>query len=708
MAVTSTYALNFIQNIDLSQGPTSSAVDATSLTNGFAAVGDHVGHTDMDVFGINAANNSVHTGGSNVTIGTNGSIDQLSNGNLVIVTQDADSVRYTIQTTAGATVVAEVDIADTPSSNADVAALAGGGFVIVNQDNFSATDNDIDVSILNNAGGFVTLFSIDSSGANDTNASVTALDGGGFAVAWQRTVGFETEIWYSVYNAVGGVVMAATQLDTFGTVNQNPSVTALNGGGFAIAYEDNGWGTGTTDITLARFDSAGNFVTWNNVGNSTGSNDANPMVTRLGNGLLMVGYGDNTFADTDTIVKLVDPNTGAVLATRNVTGGEGLADDADFVSMAGFGDGHIAVLHSNLTDGDADGEELQGHRTSDSDAAGDTITGDNFIDIMNGNGGDDTLFGGFNNDVLNGGTGDDWLDGGAGADTMTGGANNDTYIVSSLFDTVNEAVGGGTDVVRTTLASYTLGANVEQVVFTGAGAFTGTGNALNNKFTGGAGADRFIDTFGGSDSFVGLGGSDTVDYSGSAVGATVNLVTGVHAGAALGDTFSSIEKFQGSNTATDRFTGSASANTFFGNGGVDHLIGNGGRDIMDGGAGNDEINGGALNDTMTGGIGSDDFNYSALSDSGLTSSTRDKIVDFVHLADDIDVSAIDARAGFAGNNAFVFIGAGAFAAEGQIRATQSGANTIVEFNTAGAGGAEMSLQLNNFVAATLTAADFIL
>jgi hypothetical protein len=46
--------------------------------------------------------------------------------------------------------------------------------------------------------------------------------------------------------------------------------------------------------------------------------------------------------------------------------------------------------------------------------------------------------------------------------------------------------------------------------------------------------------------------------------------------------------------------------------------------------------------------------------------------------------------------------------EGEIRAIQSGANTIIQINTTGNTGAEMVIQLSNFTASTLTAGDFIL
>ncbi|MFN0193083.1 MAG: hypothetical protein ACKVP5_14090 [Aestuariivirga sp.] len=69
---------------------------------------------------------------------------------------------------------------------------------------------------------------------------------------------------------------------------------------------------------------------------------------------------------------------------------------------------------------------------------------------------------------------------------------------------------------------------------------------------------------------------------------------------------------------------------------------------------------------------------------------------------------IDAQAGAAGAQAFTFIAGAAFTAEGQVRAVQSGAHTVIEINTTGVGVADMTIQLSNFAVANLTAADFIL
>ena len=76
---------------------------------------------------------------------------------------------------------------------------------------------------------------------------------------------------------------------------------------------------------------------------------------------------------------------------------------------------------------------------------------------------DNVITGGAGNDTLNGGAGNDTLDGGLGSDSMIGGAGNNIYIVDDAGDTVIEAANEGTDEIRTTLASYTLIANVENL-----------------------------------------------------------------------------------------------------------------------------------------------------------------------------------------------------------------------------------------------------
>jgi len=66
---------------------------------------------------------------------------------------------------------------------------------------------------------------------------------------------------------------------------------------------------------------------------------------------------------------------------------------------------------------------------------------------------------------------------------MLGGVGDDTYVVDNAGDVVTENAGEGNDTVQSSVA-YTLVANVENLVLTGAGNINGTGNAQNNVLTG--------------------------------------------------------------------------------------------------------------------------------------------------------------------------------------------------------------------------------
>ena len=280
------------------------------------------------------------------------------------------------------------------------------------------------------------------------------------------------------------------------------------------------------------------------------------------------------------------------------------------------------------------------------------LNGGNDIDILNGGLGNDVLNGGGGNDTLNGGAGNDILNGGLGADVMVGGVGNDTYIVDNNGDVVTEGLNGGTDAVQTTLHNYTLTNNVESLVFTGTGAFTGRGNAIANTITGGSGND-FLYGMGGNDTLNGGAGNDVLDGGEGAdnlQGGTGNdKMTGgagndrldggegadVMVGGLGNDTYivdnngdvvteglnggtdavqTTLHNYTLTNnveslvfTGTGAFTGrgNAIANTITGGSGNDFLYGMGGNDTLYGGAGNDALDGGDGADNLQGGAGND-------------------------------------------------------------------------------------------------------
>lgn len=261
-----------------------------------------------------------------------------------------------------------------------------------------------------------------------------------------------------------------------------------------------------------------------------------------------------------------------------------------------------------------------------------TGTGNDLDNVITGGNGGNTLSGGAGNDTLIGGSGNDYLDGGAGADTMTGGAGNDIYIVDNAGDVVNEQLNQGIDEVRTTLASYTLGDNIENLTYTGTGAFTGTGNALSNVITGGDGGNNLYGG-GGSDTLIGgagndyLDGGDGNDRMRGGAGNDIYIVDnatdvvielpneGVDeirttlSSYTLGD---NVEKltYIGGGTGSGMFYGIGNAldNVLTGNSsGASRLSGGAGNDTLIGGSGNDYLDGGTGADTMTGGIGDDTY-----------------------------------------------------------------------------------------------------
>src|SRR5688572_13275538 len=208
-----------------------------------------------------------------------------------------------------------------------------------------------------------------------------------------------------------------------------------------------------------------------------------------------------------------------------------------------------------------------------------TLSGTAFADTISGGRGNDFLFGLASADLLDGGRGNDRLDGGPGNDTMMAGKGHDVYVVDSAGDKIIEFANEGGDTVRTTLGSYTLGNNLENLTFIGSGKFTGNGNARANVISGGGGND----TLDGGDGNDRLNGGNRRD-----------MLAG-------GDGNDTLDGGSG----RDRLSGETGADTLFGRGSNDRLDGGLGRDALDGGAGEDTLSGGGGNDHLSGVGGND-------------------------------------------------------------------------------------------------------
>jgi len=186
---------------------------------------------------------------------------------------------------------------------------------------------------------------------------------------------------------------------------------------------------------------------------------------------------------------------------------------------------------------------------------------------------------------LTGNDGNNVLDGGAGNDTLTGGKGNDTYVVDSLGDVVVELAGGGADTVRTTLLTYSLGDNLENLTFSGAGPFRGYGNALANVLTGGAGADTLEGGLGNDTYVITNAKARIVEAAGAGTDSVVSTVS-----YQLSDNVETL-RIYGTGINGTRLTGVGNtlANTLAGDANNQVFIGLGGADTLTGGGGNDEF-----------------------------------------------------------------------------------------------------------------------
>lgn len=212
---------------------------------------------------------------------------------------------------------------------------------------------------------------------------------------------------------------------------------------------------------------------------------------------------------------------------------------------------------------------------------------------------------------------DNILTGNTGTNTLTGGLGDDTYVIQNMSDVVVEVADEGTDSVQSS-ATYTLGANAENLTLTGSTNINGTGNADANLLNGNAG-DNVLDGGAGADTLVGGAGNDSYVIDASDIIAenaeegtdTVRAIVSFDLG-----TVSNIENLTLLGSSAIDGTGTGIDNLLTGNTGANQLTGLAGDDTLSGGSGNDTLTGGGGADSIDLGSGSDRVIYLDVLDAG--------------------------------------------------------------------------------------------
>ena len=638
MALTITYNLEQIELLDVAGTDTVS--DASRLSNlGLAFAGAGGAGTDMTLFdraGAVAADLAGWTG-------TGATVAGLKNGNVLLAYEVGNAIEFHLRTNSGEALGGPGEIGSflIDKTALDAAGLDNNGFVIAYHEQFKGADHDVSVSVHAENGTKITTVPVTAGVENDQAPSVAGLNDGGFAVTWHRIVGDATEIWYAVYENDGTVRKAPTRLDGFGDHNQNPTVIAIQTGGFAIAYEDRLVANGDIEIMLGRFDEEGSLI---DLESATDNNvdDRAPTLDRLTNGMYVIG--STTSGDPRWTLVSHDGEQLATSTLGATVNAEGAA------TVVGLALGRFGAFFEDQHAGEAKGLIIGATRTTQGDAAGDVITCDDLTDIVFAGLGADTIAGGGSADELHGQGGADiftfyagdvapaeLIDGGEGFDALHVGIEEVNFgpgkLVSiekirlegvhgpSVYDsvafvkasqigaglasdlvveaasaapeTLRVALGTGTSVDLSGFSFLGFDTTEDRVVVVGSGGDDKIiGSSTVDLILGKAGAD---DLRGGEESDILRGGAGDdfylVDEIGEAreafgqgtdtVRSTVDYVLAPN-----------IERLQLLGAGDLSGFGNSLHNQLFGGGGANLLLGRGGNDLLSGGGGVDQLRGG--------------------------------------------------------------------------------------------------------------------
>ncbi|MEW5819914.1 MAG: calcium-binding protein, partial [Cyanobacteriota bacterium] len=287
----------------------------------------------------------------------------------------------------------------------------------------------------------------------------------------------------------------------------------------------------------------------------------------------------------------------------------------------------IALTQIHGTSGD---DDIEGSYTNDTiyaDAGNDTVSASTGDDVVYGEAGNDALYGEKGDDILIGGTGNDLLDGGSGTDQMFGGTGNDTYFVDVTSDSITENTDEGIDLVKS-LATYTLGNNLENLELLGTDNLSGTGNAINNTITGNSG-NNVLNGLAGIDQLAGGLGNDTYyvdDLGDTVIENTDEGYDTVRMSVSLATT-NNIEKFIFTGTNDIDLTANDLDNTITANNGINVIYGGGGNDAIYTYDGDDTLYGEAGNDVLDGGTGADQLYGGLGNDTYYTDNVGDTVIE---------------------------------------------------------------------------------
>lgn len=563
-----------------------------------------------------------------------------------------------------------------------VTALTNGSFVIAWSAQGGPDGAGIYASRFNANGTVIEREILLAPVSGESQPTIAAADDGGFVMAWTSFDGSDWNIHSRRFEADGDPLGAGpASVESAGSDPHNIRIAVLESGGYVVCWDEHVV-MDEFEVHAQLYNASGNAVGGVATVNNLSGAMMNPSVAALADGGYVIAWEDDDPASSSAqgiYARRYDANGNALGTAFEVNSNAYDAYDAPTVTALADGGFLIAWGSISFGVGGIDPYYLFGQRY---DARG------NALDVA--------LQGDASNDVLSYA---------GGAAQMSGGAGNDSYVVNDVGDSVIELAGQGADVVQSAV-TFTLGANVENLVLTGTANTWGTGNELVNVITGNAGANRLNGGLGldilrggaGNDVYIcdqfnevtelANGGTDTIyttsnytlgNYQENLALTGVNTVNG------------------GGNVLNNLISGNAANNVLNGKEGADRLYGNAGNDALVGGAGNDILDGGA---------GFDSFRFDAALGGGNVDTLVFVAADDVIILENAIFASLTATGALNAN--FFRAGAGVVSA--------ADANDFIIYNTTtgdlfydanGSAAGVVAVRFANLGAATpLSAADF--
>ncbi|WP_249128098.1 peroxidase family protein [Bradyrhizobium lablabi] len=458
-------------------------------------------------------------------------------------------------------------------------------------------------------------------------------------------VGLNSEI--VITRTVLGDTTVIAELDNIEEISINGLNTTANNGNNPNT-PDGGTADGDTIQVIGNFNSPFTSLNFSTITIDGNAGDDTIDITGLASDHRIVfrsNGGSDRIIGTLRPQDVIELPQGSVLAdyvvTENNDGTKTLANATTSITYSGEGAPEVRVAGAG-SDEDGTPGAVPGTGTPNSDVLVGTAGDDNLIAFA----GDDVAMGNAGADAISAGEGGDFVSGGSGRDVIFAGAGDDQVFAGADADIVYGDAG----------ADRIFGDQGNDLINAGAGDDTVFGGAGDDLIVAEAadGNDVYFGDEGGGGS-----GVDTLDISAATANVTVNLGSGPLSNGTV----------VSSQTGNDTIWGIENVNT---------------------GSGNDTITASNAANVMNGGSGNDTYKFTSAS-----AANGDTILTF-EAGDRIDLTAIDANLGTAGDQSFSLV-TGAFTAAGQLAVTYEtradGNFTVVQGNIGGSTDADFTIEI---------------